>query len=244
MAEIIIVRNVPSITVDKEFLIKLFKVINSKNPRKISVDTKISIDGATETKVFDNLRDLDTATVLPRDIESITLTKEAKKDRDVKKVVSLHFTIDIEHPNESYYELTGYDEAKIELCKKEIDSLVNEYRTWYWFLLKGTKDDEDGGSFDLLNLILIAITFSFSLGVYRYLELIRGVGYSDSNQGYGILGFFVFLFVASKIRLRFFPYLDLRLRKEKRAAIWNWILGTIILALLGNLIWEGVKLLL
>lgn len=241
MAEIIIEGKVPSITVNKEFLIDLFKIITSKNPKNILIKTQIILENERETRTYENLRDFTSVRHLPRDIRTIEIVKEPVKENDKKRVISFYLLINTNVPGESYYELTGYDEGKLEICKKEINSLIDEYKTWYWFLFIGVKsgDEESKGMYQLI-FLTIAVSLSFT--TYRILNLIRGIKQSDSNVGIAFISFFGFAWLLGKVDNRLFPYLDIQITKVKRSKFWYFVISTIILGLVVNLIWEFIKL--
>ncbi len=242
MDKIIIEDKIPSIKVNKEFLIELFKSINSQNPKNIPIKTEIKIKGDTETISFKKLRDFISARYLPRGIHEISVSKESKDLEYEKNVISFHFIINTKHPSDSYYKLKGYDEGKIEICKKEIKSLLDEYKNWYWFLFKGIRS-EDKESKGLREWLSLAVIISFSFVTYRILNLIRGTEQSEANQAIAVVSFFGFAWLIGKVSDRFFPYLDLRIRKKKRSKFWNFLVGAIALTLLANLIWELLRLL-
>lgn len=246
MAEIIIEGNVPSITVDKTFLIDLFKTINSKNPQNIPVQTEIQIITEKETRTYTNLRDFTSARYMPKGIQAIVLSKEPKNEKDKEKIIAFELTIDAEHPGESYYELVGYDEGKLEVCKKEIESLLDQYKTWYWFLFKGAKPGEgnEEGTQGIFQWLYLIMPLSLAFLTYRLMNYFRPLENIQPNQTVAFVGFFVFLVLFNKFSKKFSPYLDFRMRTKKRSTFWNFLIGSIFVGIIGNLIWEIIKLIL
>ncbi|MFA6089465.1 MAG: hypothetical protein WC755_06380 [Candidatus Woesearchaeota archaeon] len=240
MPEIVITENIPSIVVDKEFLIELFKCINKCNPKSISVTTNITIVAEKEERTYKNLRDFLESSYLPKRMTALIINKDATNIKDENKIISFHFELNKESPIDSYFELIGLDEGKLEVCKKEVLDLIDRYKTWYGFIFFGINSEEDKskGIVDIIGFLI-----SVSLSVLIYNSAMFLFNNSPVILIIAIASLFLFLHMFGKIMVEFFSYMDLRLKEKKRHVFFNWLLGGVFVALLSNLVWEIIKLL-
>lgn len=220
-----------SILIDKEFLTVLVKIIDDNNPNDISMRTEITVQSERGKDTFENLNDFIESLTLPQKIKSLSIKKNPYNKKEKKETIQ--FFLNIENPNNSYYRLIGYDEGKLSTCKRQLETIFNKHKNWYYFLYKIPIPE---GTIPLL------MSISFVIFLWKFLpDLPYTEEYRETYNVVvlGIGGFFWYVF--HKFYNFLFPFFDFQINRTRRS---NWLVGLIGLVSLGllvNIIWKLIQ---
>lgn len=226
----------PSISIDKNFLQDLIKIIYDINPEENRGKIEIIVKSEQEKSTFEKLEDFTNSLILPPIITSISI----RIDSNTKSKKFIEFFLSLsKEPNLSYYRLMGYDDGKISTCKKQIDKLLDDNQNWHNILFQHT---------EVLWIFQIAASISSSFLLYKLIFLIGKISLVKwgaitlelLDKWDGAISFFAFFIVYTLIKNIYevyFPFFELKINDRKRSYVWRFVFSTIILGLIVNLIW-------
>ncbi len=106
--------NIHSMLINKEFLKKIFDILNGMNLKGVSTKTEIIVKSEQEKSVYESLDDFINSKILPQRIESISIKVTPHKNEK-----GIQFFLNMAEKN-PYYQLIGYDDGKLSAYQKQL----------------------------------------------------------------------------------------------------------------------------
>lgn len=231
---------VPSISIDEDFLISLSKIVNKTYHKNIPLVTEITLHSEREKSTFEKLSDLTSNEFWPREIHQLSIKKSPRNRKDKEKVVELYFNIKSSDKKDSYCQLSAYNSGILANCRDQIVNLFDRYKNWYNFIFSKEFNADEKPS-NILELLNIGMSISFAILFNRLISLIPVTKIQEWSPVMAFIIFFIFYNYYSKFMNHLFTYFDFQIKKTKRSLFWNGILSTVTIGLLINGIIELVK---
>ncbi len=216
--------NIHSMLINKEFLKKIFDILNGMNLKGVSTKTEIIVKSEQEKSVYESLDDFINSKILPQRIESISIKVTPHKNEK-----GIQFFLNMAEKN-PYYQLIGYDDGKLSAYQKQLTNLFDEYKNWYNFLFKFSSDRF---------VLPFIISLSFTALVWPLLLFLpMGI----ANQGiYGLAIFCIFVHYFSKLYDFLFPFFDIQIIRINRYEWLRKFIGAVSFAMVTNLVWKIIE---
>lgn len=233
---------IDSLAVNEGFLKELFATINQYY-KNIPLETEIVVESDRETITFEALPDFLNSKNLPTKIRKITITKIPVRKSDAKKTIQFYCELDIENKEVSHYILKGSDDGQLAVCKQQIENLLNRQKNWYYPIFDTSEEKEPDDRYRWwFSIIGFGATFSASVLTYRLLTMLSPAQFQEWIAIASIVTFFVVYHQYSKTIKELLPYVEITIKKPVRSQFWKGVAGVVLLSLIINLAWEGIKL--
>jgi hypothetical protein len=184
-----------------------------------------------EKIIYEDIEEFLRSRTISDTIDSITIKVDPKRKQDRKKIQRVYFRAD-QNPDNSYYQLLGYDDGSLMSLNKKIKNLINEYKNWYHpiFKIQG-----------LISVSSFFVGISLSIILYKILALLNL--FQDYAGWISFFAFLIFHYITKKCLDFLFPFLDMQINITRRQNLWRVLFGTIAIGLIINSLWYIIPLL-